>query len=152
MSYKLSSTFTANVKIAAIGTMPAGELEAVFKIPTDELDKAQTDREAAAQTSLGEYTKTLLDISNDKEASAEAKQLRVQGVSLTIISASNKTHQDLIRKFLEDRLIAVNGAEEEAGKPMDAAAAKKLILNSSVYRSFFFAAYTQAANDAIAKN
>lgn len=151
--YKLSDRFTADVKIPAIGTMPEGALEAVFLIATDELDKAHTERESQAQTSLSEYTQTLLDISNDKEASTEAKQLRVQGVSLTIISAASKTHQDLIRKFLQDRLIGVNGAEgDKAGEPMDPVAAKKLVLNSSVYRSVFFAAYTQAANDAIAKN
>ena len=150
--YKLSDRFTADVKIPAIGTMPEGKLEAVFLIANDELDKAHTDRESKAQESLGEYTKSLLEISNDKEASNEAKQLRVQGISLTIISKANATQQDLMRSFLSDRLVGVNGAEGENGAQMEAVAAKKLVLNSSLYRSVFFAAYTQAANDAIAKN
>lgn len=151
--YKLSSSFTADVKIPAIGTMPEGKLEAVFLIATDELDKAHHEREAQAQESLGEYTKSLLEISNDKEASNEAKQLRVQGISLTIISKANATQQDLMRSFLSDRLVGVNGAEsDKAGEAMEPVAAKKLVLNSSLYRSVFFAAYTQAANDAIAKN
>lgn len=150
--YKLSDRFTCEVKIPAIGTMPEGKLEAVFLIATDELDKLHTAREATAQESLGEYTKSLLEISNDKEASNEAKQLRVQGISLTIISKANATQQDLMRSFLTDRLVGVNGAAGEGDAAMEPVAAKKLILNSSLYRSVFFAAYTQAANEAIAKN
>lgn len=146
MTYKLTDRFDAVVQIPAIGSLPGGTLKAVFLIPTDELDAAQTKREKAMQETLSGFTNGLLEISNDTESSEESKQLRVQGISLQIVREANQSQQNLMRDFLTDRLVEVEGAEEADKKK-----ARDIVLGSSFYRAAFFSAYTQAANEAIEK-
>lgn len=146
MTYKLTDRFDAVVQIPAIGALPGGTLNAVFLIPTDELDAAQTKREKAMQETLSGFTTGLLEISKDTESSEESKQLRVQGISLQIVREASAAQQSLMREFLSERLVEVEGADAEEKKK-----ARETILSSHFYRSAFFAAYTQAANKAIEK-